>query len=159
MLHRILLRVIDWAKAHHLYSLEFEERGMTLWVFVRAWEKDACRRVALAVSDRFPSGATHELSVLGSVVAAEGGSASLVAVSGGSNVMADAHGEYLGSGYNHKLVEYPKIDFCFLKRCLQRMASSVFASTDPISIDEAIFCHALEGGRALRRDDVTFQSS
>ena len=75
MLPRNLSRVVAWAKVHHLYGLEFEERGMTLWAFVRTWEKDTFRRVALAVSKRFLIDATHDLSVLGSVVAAVGGSA------------------------------------------------------------------------------------
>ena len=32
--------------AHHLFSLEFEERGVTLWAFIRTWEKDILCRVA-----------------------------------------------------------------------------------------------------------------
>ena len=96
--------VAGWNQAHHLYSLEFEERDPTLWTFIRKWEKDTFRRVAVIVSDRFSCDAAHELSVLGSVVVAVGGSASLVAVSGGSRVLADTYGDYLGSGYDRKLV-------------------------------------------------------
>ena len=81
MLPRTLSRLVDRAEAHHLYSFEFEERGVTLWAFMRTWEKDIFRRVAEAVTDHFSSDATHDLSVLGSVVAAVVGSASLVAVS------------------------------------------------------------------------------
>ena len=65
------------AQVHHLNSLEFEERGVTLWTFIPTWEKDTFRRVAVTASDRFSSDATHELSVLGSVVFAVGGSAFL----------------------------------------------------------------------------------
>ena len=83
MLPRILSRVVGWAKAHHLYGLEFEERGETMWTFVRTWEKGTFRRVAVDVVDRFAVDATHEVAVLGSVVAAVGSSASLVAISGG----------------------------------------------------------------------------
>ena len=36
---RILSRVVGCAKSHHLYSLEFEERGITLWAFIRTWGK------------------------------------------------------------------------------------------------------------------------
>ena len=72
---------------------------------MRTWEKDTFRRVAVAVTDRFAVDATYELSVLGSIVAARDDSASLVAVSGGSHVLADTYGEYLGSGYSHKLLE------------------------------------------------------
>ena len=106
MLPQISSRVVGWAKAHHLYSLDFQERGVTLLAFIRTWEKDTFRRVAVNVSDRFSSDATHELSVLGSVLAAVCCSAFLVAVSGGLHVLADNYGDYLGSGRNRKLVEY-----------------------------------------------------
>ena len=56
---------------------------------MRIWERDTFRRVAVAVTDRFAVDATHKLSVLGSVVAAVDGSASLVAVSGGSHLLTD----------------------------------------------------------------------
>ena len=63
------------AQAHHLNSLDFEERGVTLWTFIPTWEKDTFRRVAVTASDLFSSDATHELPVLGSVVFALGSSA------------------------------------------------------------------------------------
>ena len=122
MLPRVLSRLVGWAKAHQFYSLEFEERGVALWDFMRTWGKDTFRRVAVAVTDRFAVDATHELSVLGWVVAAVGSSTSLVAVSGGSHVLADTYGEYLGSGYSHKPVEYPVFDLRLLKRCLQKVS-------------------------------------
>ena len=128
---------------------------MSLWALMRTWEKDTFRRVAVAVTDRFAVDATQELSVLGSVVAAVVGSASLLAVSGGSHLLADTYGEYLGSGYNHKLVEYPVFDLRLMKLCLQKVSFSVFGSLD----DDGIYCHAFEGGRASRLDDVTLQSS
>ena len=34
---RILSRVVGWSKAHHFYGLEFEERGESLWDFMRTW--------------------------------------------------------------------------------------------------------------------------
>ena len=138
MLLRILSRVVGWAKAHHFYSLEFEERGESLWAFVRTWERGNFRRVAASVADRFAVDATHELSVLGSIVSAVGGSASLVAVSGGSHVLGDTYREYLGSGYSHKLVEYPIFDLRPLKRRLQKVSSSIFESLDPVSMTEFI---------------------
>ena len=98
MLPQILSGVVGWPKAHHFYSLEFEERGESLWAFMRTWEKGTFRRVAVSAADRFAVDATHELSVLASVVSAVGGSASLVAVSGGSHVLGDTYREYLGSG-------------------------------------------------------------
>ena len=135
---RILSRVFGWAEAHHFYSLEFEERGVALWAFMRTWEKDTFRRVAVAVTDRFSIDATDKLSVLGSIVAAVCGSACLVAVSGGSLVLADTYGENLGSVYSRKLVEYPVFDFRLSKRCLQKVSSSVFGSLDPFSMTEFI---------------------
>ena len=111
---------------------------MSLWAFVRTWKKDTFRWVAVAFTDCFSSDATHVLSVLGSVVAAVGGSASLVAIFGGSHVFAYTYGEYLGSGYSHKLVEYPKLDLRLLKRCLQKALSFVFGSSDPFSMTEFI---------------------
>ena len=134
MLPRNLSRVVGWAKAHQFYSLEFEERGESLWAFVRTWEKSTFRRVAVSVADCFAVDATHELSVLASVVSAVGGSASLVAVSGGSHLLGDTYRECLGTGYSHKLVEYPIFDLRLLKRCLRKVSSSVFGSLDPFSM-------------------------
>ena len=71
-------------------------------------------------------------------MAAVGGSGSLVAVSGGSHVLADTYGEYLGIGYNHKLDEYPIFDFRLPERCLQNVSSSVFRSLDPLLMAEFI---------------------
>ena len=96
-------RVVGLAKAHLFYGLEFEERGESLWAFMRTWKKGTFRRVAVNVVDRFTVDATHDVAVLGSVVAAVGSSASLVAIFGGSHVLADTYREYLGSGYSHKL--------------------------------------------------------
>ena len=138
MLSRILSRVVGCAKAHHFCSLEFEERGESLWAFMRTWEKGTFRRVAVSVADRFAVDATHDLSRLGSVVSALGISASLVAVSGVSHVLADTYREFFGSGYSHKLVEYPIFDLRLLKRCLQKVSSSVFGSLDPLSMTEFI---------------------
>ena len=98
MLPRILSRVVGWAKAHHFYGLEFEERGESLWVFMRTWEKGTFRRVAVDVVARFTVDATHDVAVFGSVMAAVGSSASPVAISGGSHVLADTYREYLGVG-------------------------------------------------------------
>ena len=103
---------------------------------MRTCEKDTFRRVVVADIDRFSYDATHDWSVLGSVVTAVGGSASLVAVSDWSHVLGDIYGEYLGSGYSYKLVEYPVFDLRLLKRCLQKMSSSVFGSLDLFSMTE-----------------------
>ena len=105
---------------------------------MRTWEKGTFCRVAVTVTDRLAVDSTHELSVLGSVVAAMSGSASLVAVSGGSHVLADRYEEYLRSGYTHKLVEYPIFHLRLWKRCLQMVCSSVSGSLDPFSMTELI---------------------
>ena len=141
MLPRILSRVVGWAKANDLYNLEFKERGVSLGAFMRTWEKDTFRLIAVAVTDHFSSDAIHDLSVMGSVMAAVGGSASLVAVSGASHVLADTYGGYLGSGYCHKLVEYPIFDLRLLKRCLQKVSCSVCGSLDPFSMTEFFVTH------------------
>ena len=141
MLPRNLSRVVRWANGYYFYSLEFEERGVAFWAFMETWEKDTFRRVAVAVRDRLSSDATHELTVLGSVAAAAVGLASLVAVFSGSHVLADTYGKYLGSGYSHKLVEYPVFDLRLLKRCLQNVSSSIFGSSDPFSMTEFIVTH------------------
>ena len=94
--------------------------------------------------------------MLGSVVAAVGGSASLVAVFGGSHVLADTYGEYLGSAYRQKLVEYPVFALRPLKRCLQKVSSSVFGSLDPFSMTEFIVTR-LKG--AEHRDWMMSRSS
>ena len=138
MLPRNLSRLVGWAKAHHSYSPEIEEGGMALWAFVRTWVKDTSCRVVVAITDRLSSDATHDLSVLGSRVAALGGSAPLVAVSGGSHILADTYGEYLGSVYSQKLIEYTKFDLHLLKRCLQKVSSSVFESLNLFSSTEFI---------------------
>ena len=75
---------------------------------------------------------------------AVGGSASLVAVFGGSHVLDDTYGDFLGSGYNRRLVEYPIFGLRFLKRCLLMVSSSVFGSLDPFSMTELIVMR-LEG--------------
>ena len=138
MLPRILSRVVGWAKAHHFYGLEFEERGESLWAFMRTWEKGTFHRVAVDVVDRCTVDATHDVAVLGSVVSAVGSSASLVAISCGSHVLADTYKEYLGSGYLHKLLEYSIFDLRLLKRCLQKVSPSVFGSLGPFSMTEFI---------------------
>ena len=53
-------------------------------------------------------------------------------------MLAEAFANYLGSGYQTKLIEYPTFDLRLLKHCLQRTASSVFGSLDPFSLTEFI---------------------
>ena len=156
MLPRVLSRVVGWAKVHHFYGLEFEERGESLWAFMRTWERGTFRRVAVDVVDRFTVDATHVVAVLRSVVSAVGSSASLVAIYGGSHVLADTYKEYLGRWYSHKLVEYPIFDLRLLKRYLQKVPFSVFGSLDPFSMTKFIVTR-LKG--AEHRDWMMSRSS
>ena len=135
--------------------------------FIRTWQKGTFRRVDVDVVDRFTVDATHEVTVLGSVVAAVGSSASLVAIFGGSHVLADTYKKYLGSGYSHKLVEYPIFDLRLLKRCLQKVSSSVFGSLDPFYMTELILtrlkgaehCDWMMSRTSLRRAIITGELS
>ena len=155
MLPQFLSHVVVCAKAHRFNSLEFEERGVVLWAFMHTWE-DTFRWVAVAVTDLFSGDATHELSVLGSVVAAVGGSASLFALFGGSHVLADTYGKYLGSGYSRKLVEYPLFDLRLLKRCQQKVFFYRLRIIGSLR-DDGNCCHAFEG--AEHRDWIMSRSS
>ena len=58
--------------------------------------------------------------------------------------MADTYGEFLGSGCSRKLVKYPVFDMRLLKRCLQKVSSSVFGSLDSLSMT-ANFAMRLKG--------------
>ena len=62
--------------------------------------------------------------------------------------------KYLGSGYRQKLTEYPLFDLRFLRRCLQRTASSVFGSLDRLSMTE-FMVNRLKG--AETRDWMSFR--
>ena len=154
MLHRILSRVVGWAMAHQLYSLDFEERGVSLWAFVRTWEKDTFRRVAVAVTDRFSNGATHDMSVLGSIVAVVGGSMTFVAVSGGSHALSDTYGKWAQS----QASRIPNFRSAFPE---PMTAKGIFYRVWIVGslLDDGIYCHTLEGDRASRLDDVTLRSS
>ena len=90
----------------------------------------------MTVLDRFSNKSTHKLTVLGSIVAAVSSLASNFAVFGGSHVLADNYGSFLGSGYDRKLVYYSTFHLSFLKRCLQKMSSSFFGSVRPFSVTE-----------------------
>ena len=105
---------------------------------VRTWERSAFRRVCVAVLNRFSANTTLEATVLGKILDAAGPDTAVVSLHGGSHVLAEAFASYLGSGYQTKLIEYPTFDLRLLKRCLQRTASSVFGSLDPLSLTEFI---------------------
>ena len=138
MFPRILARVLGWVKSHGRFSIEIEERGSEIWVMVRTWERSTIRRVCVAVLNRFSANTTLEATVLDKILDGTGPDAAVVSLHGGPHVLAEAFANYLGSGYQTKLVEYPTFDLRLLKRCLQRTASSVFGSLDPFSLTEFI---------------------
>ena len=131
MFPRILTRVFGWVKSLGRCSIEFEERGSGVWVIVRMWERSTFRRVWVAVLNRFSANTTVEATVLGKILDAADPDAAVVALHGGPHVLAEAFANYLGSGYQTKLIEYPTFDLRLMKRCLQRTASFVLGSLDP----------------------------
>ena len=138
MYPRILARVFGWVKGHGKCSIQFEERGSGILVMVRTWEKSIFRRVCIAVLNRFSANTTLEAIVLGKILDAAGSDTAVVLLQGGPHVLAEAFASYLGSGYQAKLIEYPTFDLPLLKRCLQRIASSVFGSLDPFFLTEFV---------------------
>ena len=117
---------------------------------VRTWERSTFQRVCVAVLDRFSANTTLEATVLGKILAA-GLNAAVVSLHGGPHVLAEAFANYLGSGYQTKLIEYPTLDLRLMKRCLQRTASFVFGSLDPVSLTEFL-CEPFERSRNSRLD-------
>ena len=105
---------------------------------VRTWEGFTFRRVCVAVLDRFSDNTTLEATVLGKYLDAAGPDAAVVSLHGGPHVLTEAFANYLGSGYQTKLIEYPTFDLRLMKHCLQRTASFVFGSLDPFSLTEFI---------------------
>ena len=138
MFPRALDRVVEWVKAHKQFGIEFEERGSRTLVFVRTWRRDSFYRVAVGVIDRYHGDASSELAILGQILCAMGGGASLVSFSGGSHTLVECYKEYLGSGCMRGLLDYPTFDVRLLKLCLQKTASTVFGKLDPFSMTEFI---------------------
>ena len=138
MFPRILGRVVEWVKAHKQFGFEFEERGSRTWVFVRTWRRDNFYRVAVGVIDRYHGDASSELVILEQVLCAIGSGASLVSISGGSHTLLEYYKEYLGSGCMRGLLDYSTFDVRLLKRCLQKIASTVFGTLDLFWMTEFI---------------------
>ena len=76
--------------------------------------------------------------MLGRIVDAIGPDVRVVSVQGGPNALVEAYANFLGSGYQQKLLEYPLFDLRLFKRCLQKTAASVFGTLDPFSMTEFI---------------------
>ena len=138
MYPRILSRCLNWARSHGSCSVEFEEEGDKVLVFLRTWDVGTFRRMCVATLDRYSSDPHQEVTALGRVVDALGPDVSVASISGGSTVLVEAFCEYLGNGYRQKLIEYPVFDLRFFRRCLQRTSSSVFGSLDGLAMTEFI---------------------
>ena len=138
MYPRILSRCMNWAKSHGMCSVEFEEDGDKVRVFLRTWDVDTSRRVCVATLDRYSSDPHQEITALGRVVDALGSEVEIVSIIGGSTVLLEAFLEYLGSGYRQKLIDYPVFDLRLFRRCLQRTSSNVFGSLDGLAMTEFI---------------------
>ena len=128
MYPRILSRCLNWARSHGSCSVEFEEEGDKVRVFLRTWDVDTFRRVCVATLDRYSSDPHQEVTALGRVVDALGSDVAVASIIGGSTVLVEAFSEYLGSGYRQKLLDYPVFDFRLFRRCLQRTSSSVIVN-------------------------------
>ena len=105
---------------------------------VRTCERSTFRLVCGAVLNRFSASTALEATVLGKILDAAGPDTAVVSLHGGPHVLAESFASYLGSGYQTKLVEYPTFDLRLLKRCLQRIDSSVFGSLDLLSLTEFV---------------------
>ena len=138
MYPRVLSRCVRWAKSHEMCSVELEEEGDKVRVFVRTWDADTFWRVCVATLDRYSSDPYQEMTALGRVVDALGSDVAVASIIDGSTVLVEAFSEYMGSGYRQKLIDYPVFDLRFFRRCLQRTSSSVFGSLDGLAMTEFI---------------------
>ena len=68
--------------------------------------------------DRFSSNMSEEVVVLGRIVDELGPNVRVVSVNGRLHSLVEAFMNFLGSGYQQRLVEYPMFDLRFFKRCL-----------------------------------------
>ena len=75
MLPRILARVVDWARAHRQFSVEFSTHGSATWVYIRTWKAGELVRVAVAIIDRYYGDANSELAILRKILSAVGSGA------------------------------------------------------------------------------------
>ena len=138
MYPRILSKVFTWAKVHGYCGRDFVEQGEPIWVFIRCWDNNQFRRVCVSNLDRFGGNVNEEVVLLGRIIDALGTDVRVVSVQSGPHALVEAYVNFLGSGYQQKMIEYPFFDSPFFKRCLQRTASSVFGTLDPYSMTEFI---------------------
>ena len=138
MYPRILKKTFTWAQLHGYCGVEFVAEGEHTWVFLRCWDSSHFRRVCVAVLDRFSEDVSEEVVALGRIIDAIGPDVHVVSVQGGPHPLVEAYVNFLGSGYQQKLIEYPLFDLRLFKRCLQKTAFSVFGTLDAYSMTEFI---------------------
>ena len=119
-------------------SVEFEEEGDKVRVFLRTGDVDSFKRVCVASLDRYSSDPHQEIAALSRMVDGLGPDVSVASISGGSTVLVEAFCDYLGGGYRQKLIDFPVFDLQLFRRCLKRTASSVFGSLDGLAMTEFI---------------------
>ena len=138
MYPQILSHCINWAKSHGSCSVDFDEKGEEVRVFLCNWDENTFWRVCVATLDCYSSDPHQENPTLDRLMDALVPDVSTVSINGGSTILREAFCEYLGSGYRQKLIDYPYFDICLFKFCLQRTASSVFGSLDGLARTEFI---------------------
>ena len=104
MYPRILSKVFTWAKAHGCCRIEFVEQGEYFWVFIRCWDNNEFRRVCVAMLDRLSGNVNEEVVVLGRIIDALGPDIRVLSVQSGPHALVEAYVNFLGSGYQQKLI-------------------------------------------------------
>ena len=137
MYPQILSRCINWEN-HASCSVEVEEHGEEVRVFLCTRKKDIIRRVCLATLYLFRGDPHQEVPTLGRLIDALMPDMSVVSISGASTILVETFCECRGKGYRHNRIDYPCFDCCLFKRCWQRTACSVFDSLDGFAIIELI---------------------
>ena len=84
-------------------------------MFIRCWDNNQFRRVCESILDWFSSNVNEEVVVLGRIVDAVGLNVRVVSAQGGPHALIEAYRNFLGSGYQQKLIEYPVFDLRLLK--------------------------------------------
>ena len=120
MYPRILSRCLNSARSHGSCSVEFEEEGDKVRVFLRTWDVDTFRRVCVATLDRYSSDPHREVTALGRVVDTLAPDVSVASISGGSTVLVEAFCKILGNGYRQNSLTTRFLIFSFLDGAYSR---------------------------------------
>ena len=143
MYPRILKKAFAWAQLHGYCGVEFVEQGEHTWVFLRCWDSSQFRRVCVAVLDRFSGNVSEEVVVLGRIIDAIGPDVRVVSVQGCPHALVEAYVNFLGSGYQQKLIEYPHCSICASLNVAFRRLRQVFLG---------LWLKQVEGGGESRLD-------